>query len=167
MKYKVGDKFLIEITEINERCIFPYNLGNGILMTEEWVSELCRPDDMTVEEAWEIAKKIAYLYFQDPNEEFSGIYTSSYDLLTELSPQEAKTKIEAWEAEKAIKVGDVVRNVGMSDIEVVITKRYKDGTYDGINPSGAVHSGMNDKNWEKTGRHIDIQGVLDRIGGAE
>lgn len=107
------------------------------------------------------------MYFQDPNEEFSGIYTSSYDLLTELSPQEAKTKIEAWEAEKAIKVGDVVRNVGMSDIEVVITKRYKDGTYDGINPSGAVHSGMNDKNWEKTGRHIDIQGVLDRIGGAE
>lgn len=51
MKYKVGDKFLIEITEINERCIFPYNLGNGILMTEEWVSELCRPDDMAVEEA--------------------------------------------------------------------------------------------------------------------
>lgn len=59
---------------------------------------------MTADEAWEIAKK---LFADYSNVELDEIFGKgwSFPKLMELTPQEAKSKIETWEAENGIKVG--------------------------------------------------------------
>lgn len=165
MKYKVGDKFLQEI-EIRQ-IIDPLKYGKQYVVSglqyanDADLDKLRRPDDMTAEDAWEIARKIVYLYFEDPGEEFSSTYTSSYDLLMKLTPQEAKARIETWEAEKEIKVGDVV--VGSAGQNGIVTYiNTNNATV--IWPDGSW--GVKNRNdIKKTGRHIDIQGLLEQIGG--
>ena len=78
-----------------------------------------------------------------------------------------KSKIEAWEAEKEIKVGDVVietSEVGNEYIGVVtqitsaqnsVCMTYSDGSV-GVTLA---------KRLKKTGRHIDIEELLKQIGG--
>ena len=83
--------------------------------------------------------------------------------LWELTPQEAKAKIEAWEAAKEIKVGDEVDICGDKGI---VTSFGTDG--DRIHVlylDGIVNSYRKDKDIKKTGRHIDIDVVLKQIGG--
>lgn len=171
MKYKVGDKFLLEVhvakVDENNKYNCPYRIYTEHFIPGNWservLDELRRPDDMTAEEAWEIAKKIVYLYFQDPNEEFSDTYTSSYDLLAELTPQQAKAKIEAWEANKEIKVGDVVETEDGTKAVVMDIQRQTFGVF---TEDGCVEEWYKSKT-VKTGRHIDIQNILRHIGGAE
>ena len=83
----------------------------------------------------------------------------------ELTPQEAKSRIEAWETENEIKIGDEVDICGDKGI---VTSFGTDGDrihvlyFDGI-----VNSYRKDKDIKKTGRHIDIEGLLKQIGGGE
>ena len=177
MKYKVGDKFLVEITEINDSC-FPYSLSEiGIVVTEENLDKLCRQDDMTAEEAWEIAKKIACGEEQGglSSVEFVDIFGKCCfeDVLSNYTPRHAKAKIEAWEAEKEIKVGDVVHVIPehckKKDVYYFVIRdpaRTNNGYAEGIDKDGDWHCWRTEE-IEKTGRHIDIQGFLEQIGGAE
>lgn len=122
--------------------------------------------DMTAEEAWEIAKKIllypAHGGFNTT--ELEEIFGRT-EHLWELTPQEAKAKIEAWEEEKEIKVGDEVDVCGDKGI---VTSFGTDGDalhvlyFDGI-----VNSYRRDKDVKKTGRHIDIDGILKQIGDTD
>ena len=167
MKYKVGDKFLVEITEINDSC-YPYTLSDiGAITTEENLDKLRRPDDMTVEEAWEIAGKIARpaCYGGYTCEELGGIFgtTGICDIFEKNTPQQTKAKIEAWEAEKEIKVGDVVR---AEDSTKAVVMDARDKCIEVLTENGCAEEWYKSK-VTKTGRHIDIQGVLEQIGGAE
>lgn len=169
MKYKVGDKFLqeIEVGRIVEHAPCPYKmLPDCGGWSEAALNELRRPDDMTAEEAWEIAKK---LFADFKNHELDEIFGKdwSYLKLMNLSPRQAKAKIEAWEAEKEIEVGDIVHFIDKPEIKVMITVKHESGYYNGINAGGSTYSGMNGKYWKKTGRHIDIQSLLKQIGGTE
>ena len=120
MGYKVGDEVLVKAV-INDICVgevHPYevkaadNPGCGSSVRVIYVREedVLPIPDMTAEEAWEIAKKILLYLIQGGynSGELEEIFGRT-EHLWELTPHEAKAKIEAWEAEKEIKVGDVVR----------------------------------------------------------
>ena len=80
--------------------------------------------------------------------------------------EESKRNYTMWEkAKEEIKVGDIVR--GKSDIpaEFCVTEISSYGRLYGIGRNGATYSGKNPEHWEKTGRHIDIDGFLKQIGG--
>lgn len=175
MKYKAGDEVLVRarIMDINYSCKHQYkvksadnyspdDMAKHIYIREEDVLPV---PDMTAEEAWELAKKIllypAHGGFNAT--ELEEIFGRT-EHLWELTPQQAKAKIEAWEA-KQIKVGDEVDICGDKGI---VTSFGTDG--DRIHVlylDGIVNSYRKDKDIKKTGRHIDIDGFLKQIGGNE
>ena len=117
---------------------------------------------MTAEEAWKILSKILLYpanggYSAKELEEIFG----TTEHLWELQPQEAKAKIEAWEA-KQIKVGDFVEfENGIFCVTSLV------GEYCcGMDANGSVYS-VREKDTKKTGRHIDIDGLLKQIGEDE
>lgn len=111
-------------------------------------------------EAWNLAKKM-FLY---PHE---GGYSSTEleeifgrtEHLWELSPQEAAAKIAEWE-EKEIRVND---EVGFSGKTGVVFALY--GKACKILDRNAMIYEINKENLTKTGRTIDIAGLLAQIGG--
>lgn len=158
-KFKIGDEVLVRAKIIAEgRGIFEVDIEeNRFDVCEE---NIVAVPDMTAEEAWEIAKKIL-LY---PDHELEEIFGRTEPLL-ELTPQEAKAKIEAWEAEGEIEVGDVVDICGDKGI---VTSFGTDGDrIDVLYLDGIVNSYRKDKGIKKTGRHIDIKGILNQIGGSD
>jgi hypothetical protein len=116
-------------------------------------------------EVWELAKK---LWHNDARTN-DDIYGIEYfiDIANEYTPQEALAKLETYEKEQEkarqkIMVGDIVA--------------LEDGTKgvvmdeDGVDnvaiftENGCIEAWMNKKYITKTGKHIDIQGVLKQIG---
>ena len=160
MKYKVGDEVLVKAKIITGvRKYFGVEVEDNRFDVCE--DNIIHVPDMTAEEAWGIARKLVREYFE--NEEFGSNYKSSYDLLMKFSPQEAKAKIEVWEAEKEIKVGDEVDICGDKGI---VTSFGTDGnSIHVLFSDGIVTSYRKDKCIKKTGRHIDIDGILKQIGG--
>lgn len=159
MKYKVGDEVMVKakITSVlGTAYTADCSCGNFYLKDEDILHE----PQMTAEEAWEIAKN---LFADYSNIELDEIFGKgwSFPKLMELTPQQAKAKIEAWETEKEIKVGDEVDICGDKGI---ITSFGTDG--DRIHVlylDGIVNSYRKDKDIKKTGRHIDIAGMLKQI----
>lgn len=186
MKYKIGDEVLVK-ARINSVS----NIGTGLpyevkeIDNKEdrprtiWVSEqdIQEVPDMTAEEAWEIVRKIIYEVSDGGMtlDELRSVYgTSDYqEILSHYSPQQAKDKIEAWEAEKEIKVGDVVTITNNDPTSItnektvhtgVITSTHPDNYYDIILGDGLAWSYVDGEKIKKTGRHIDIDGFLKEIG---
>ena len=183
MGYKVGDEVLVKAV-INDICVgevHPYevkaadNPGCGSSVRVIYVREedVLPAPDMTAEEAWEIAKKVLLYTSQGGynSGELEEIFGRT-EHLWELTPHEAKAKIEAWEAEKEIKVGDVVRvtlgklDEGETDT-ALITWVHENNWYDLIMKNGLGWTYVNGERIKKTGRHIDIDGILKQIGGDE
>lgn len=168
MNYKVGDEVLVKAKiagcASSERCMIKVD------RTELFVNgeDVFPVPDMTDDEAWEIAKK---LFADYSNVELDEIFGKgwSFPKLMELTPHEAKAKIEAWEAEKEIKVGDEVRLKRDPGDEYKFFITNKDGFeisgFSGF--KGSVFSRRDIRLYEKTGRHIDIEGILKQIGGDE
>lgn len=158
MKYKVGDEVLVKAKlagcTSSERCMIKVD------RTELFVNgEAIIPiPDMTAEEAWEIAKKLK----QMNEDELLEVFRTNVEhlVLKDFSPQQAKAKIEAWEAENEIKVGDVVKDC-YGNIGAVISK----GTYNSVLFDDGSTWNYTDRTIKKTGRHIDIEGLLKQIGG--
>lgn len=167
MKYKVGDEVLVKV-QIVEEGIYGYGLKtpDGILFTAKRDSVFPIPT-MTAEEAWELARRIEMLSTKEINEIFG--YLTPVEVINNFPHQEAKDMIEALEAEKEIKVGDVVietSEAGNKYIGVVtqitsaqnsVCMAYYDGSV-GITLA---------KRLKKTGRHINIDEILKQIGGDE
>lgn len=173
MKYKVGDEVLVKVRIhriVNHKTDLPYEvkrINNGKIEPRTiWIREedIQSDSQMTAEEAWEIAKK---LFADYSNSELDEIFGKgwSFPKLMELTPQEAKAKIEAWEAEKDIKVGDVVNVCG--DIGVITSFGTDGDSIHVIYSDGIVNSYRKDKDIKKTGSHIDIDWFLKKIGGDE
>lgn len=180
MKYKVGDEVLVKarIVEVKEDERIPYKVKRcGNPAPDNFSSTICveksdivQDPDVTADEAWEIAKKIllypAHGGFNAT--ELEEIFGRT-EHLWELTPQQAKAKIEVWEAEKEIKVGDEVRHKRYTGDEykffVTDKDRFEISGFSGLN--GSVFSCRDIRLYEKTGRHIDIAGLLNQIGGDE
>ena len=105
------------------------------------------------DEAWEAAKKIYFnKYLGD-----AGFMFRRY------SAQEA---IEAVQKE-IVNIGDVIMESGASESEyTIVVTRILGDLYYGINESGAYRT-VDAKNAAKTGKHYDIQTILDSITGVE
>ena len=166
MKYKVGDEVLIKAKIITGvRKYFGVEVEDNRF-------DVCEDDiipvpDMTAEEAWKLAIKLRYMDFEDKIELFNLDPSPSreawLEIMENMSPESVRDKIEAWEAEKEIKVGDEVDICGDKGI---VTSFGTDG--DSIHVlylDGIVTSYRKDKCIKKTGRHIDIDGILKQIGG--
>lgn len=175
MGYKVGDEVIakVRISEVYEKNNYPYeavnvshrNKARSIALRE---SDIIQKPDMTAEEAWEIAKNLFANY---SNAELDDIFEKgwSFPKLMELTPQEAKAKIEAWEAEKEIKVGDEVEfDDTANDIHrsMYVTSKYNDTDYCGICRNGDTYC-VHKLSLKKTGRHVDIEGILKQIENVE
>lgn len=172
MKYKVGDEVLVRVKIIgcsenrvydvmaNRATILETSLIDKIHIRED---DIVQDQDMTAEEAWEIAKK---LFADYSNVELDEIFGKgwSFPKLMELTPQKAKAKIEAWEAKKEIKVGDEVGHDG--EIGVVTNTDDKAGFFNVLFKNGKTAAYKSER-LKKTGRHIDIDGLLKQIGGDE
>lgn len=173
MNYKTGDEVLVKA-----RIIRSYGKGKYITEINEdgyYKTFDCKENDifpypsMTAEEAWEIAKKIllypAHGGFNST--ELEEIFGRT-EHLWELTPQEAKEKIKVWKAGKEIKIGDEVvpkRSPNSDACKFFVTK-IDDDMIEGFSGyNGDVFSGRNIAIYQKTGRRIDIEGLLNQIGG--
>lgn len=166
-KYNVGDEFIIRIEwKKGDVCEF----SDGTLQNVETVKALEKAGgvirkekagNMTSAEAWKIAREITKMDHIKANEIFGTAHTGH--IFRENTEHEAKAKIEAWEAGEEIGVGDVIQNIDNPDAKVLITRDYRDGTYNGIDDTGATFSGIRKKHWKKTGRHYDIEAMLKKF----
>lgn len=173
MKYKVGDEVLVKarIMDLNNSRNHKYKVKSADNKSPDDMArhiyirgeDIVPVPDTTAEEAWEIAKK---LFADYSNAELDDIFGKgwSFPQLMEMTPHEAKTKIKAWEAEKEIKVGDEVEFDG--EIGVVTKTDGAEGFYSLLFKNGETGA-YQAKRLKKTGRHIDIDGLLKQIGGDE
>ena len=193
-KYNKGDKFVIEIDEvfrndvddiIHEEELYRIRGFKSLMFDDYGLDKLHQAitpaedslvDKSKVEEAynkgledgrneaWELAKKLVLL---DSSIGWKIFGTCRVlEVLENFTPQEALAKLEAYEKEQAeIKVGDVIERT--RDNKVIVVCGISDVNYCGL---------MNDGRWTclsfedeitKTGKHIDIQSMLEQIGGAE
>ena len=194
-KYKVEDEVLVraKITCINIDYVHPIEVefenGSRVWLEEkDLLLDMSNVETIPQEEvqksaynqglhdAWELAKRVvrspklvenAQIFI---GENIVGIERESLLIqFFQLSPQEALAKLKEYEGAQEIKVGDVVV---YGDSEVLITKIYK-RSFDGIQLSdnneqgsfGDTYTSRDLEYCKKTGKHIDIQSILDQIGG--
>lgn len=168
MKYKVGDEVFVKgkILEIDKTNPH-YQLNVDIPEFGEFWSpcKLVYQIDKTYEQgladAWELAKKIM-LATDDGGislNDITEIFGSAYCALRDFTYEEALAKIEAYESENEIKVGDVVKVDGL---HCVVTAVYKDSA-DVLFKDGSCEN--SDKTHiENTGKHLEVDDLLRQIG---
>lgn len=185
-KYQKGDKFVVEIKESG----YPYSvIGERRNCSEEFLDSLDRLDSDYINEhfgelqdeaynqglndgrneVWELSKRIIGILDKEnheliPAKELIKIYGSN-DLLDIFAfiPQEALAKLKAYE-DSRFEVGDVVKVE--RGVKFVVTHISKGGEYlFGICATGDTYSSIHKRYCKKTGKHIDIQSILEQIGG--
>lgn len=180
MIYKVGDEVLVKANIVagkiiaNTKNCYRASIGSSYFDISE--GSIIPIPDMTAEEAWEIAKRL-FLSKCDgienafSDKELEDIFGTRdlAEIVNNNTPNQIKAKIEVWEAEKGIKVGDEV--VPKSDPYnneckfIVTMKDDEDGVISGFSAfDGDIFSGRDINRYQKTGRHIDIEGLLKQIG---
>ena len=135
-------------------------------------SEKGKNYDDGLREAWGLAKKIIC------NIEYGGLHTSELeqifgyaefdDVLKNYTPQEAAAKIAEWEDGREIRFRDEVIYGGNGNRRGVVTKEHTGFSDDEccvLWSDGGVGTPLKSR-LTKTGRHIDIAGLLAEIGGA-
>ena len=167
--FKVGDEVQIKgkVVAIEiERCGLPYWVGvsNGM---GYWLSEADITDktyEKGLADAWELAKKIQYGLTRAQLENIFGTDNESR-IMDMYTSEEALAKIEAYEKEKEIKVGDeVVHGIGGCETRFIVTSM-SDGMIRGFDSNGITHSFTFPNRFiTKTGKHIDIESLLRQIG---
>lgn len=213
-KYKVGDKVVLTVSDVNEKAYYSYYVfnDNDLILWEPSTDKYAEPLTTYTEpleakirrqaaeitrllaenkelkeeskrnytiniemaraeghsEAWEMARKIAVI---PKNGGYGGsklieiFNTALIDEILNLTYPFAAAKVAEWEkAKEEIKRGDIIRNKSYTTSEFCVTEINCDGLLYGIGRYGSTYSGKNPEDWEKTGRHIDIDGFLKQIG---
>lgn len=116
MQYKVGDKILLpmEIVAKEERTIEARaEDGSNLYFSQNTIDKTAiRFTAKTYEQgsadAWKLAKKI-YDMNCDAIEEIFGVKGGFYEVIRNFTFEDCRDKIEAYEKEKKIKVGNIVK----------------------------------------------------------
>ncbi len=108
-------------------------------------------------DAWELARKLNDMKWEELEKIFV-ISDSFYEIIRTFTPQEALAKLKAYE-ETQIEVGDVVE---CNYHKIVITSVCGEEVA-GIDDIGATFL-IKMERCKKTGKHIDIQSILESIG---
>ena len=176
-KYKVDDKVVLTVSDVNEKAYYPYYMFNNN-NSNLWISstdKYSEPLSAYIEqaraegqnEAWELARKITYQPINGGfnRSEFEEIFDEGYisDIFEKYTYTEAAAKVARWEkAKDEIKVGDVVSHE--EKYGVVISE----GTicFRGFTDDGTPFEWYKER-CTKTGRHIDIDSFLKQIRGEQ
>lgn len=188
--YNLGDKFVIEIEQIckgeNDReypnmdnHLYKIKGFNSLAFDKAGLDKLqkygtYKPSELEefkkeaynkgLQDAWEFIRKTRGLSAKKGKEIFG--YSYMLDAIDHLTPQEVLAKLEAYEKEQdEIKVGDVLRN-NNTPKTVVVTK-IRDDRFGGFDKYGIPYGDLYIEHWHKTGKHIDISSILEKIGGGE
>ena len=166
MKYKVGDEVLMkaEITKVYDTGVIIKVGGLCEAFFANENIEVNKTYEQGLADAWELAKKIGY----EPkkggfsNAELMEIFGTAiiegiYDRFT---VEEALAKIESYEKENEIKVGNEVR---CGNVYGVVTYS-KNGYASVMWKDGSIGDECECKDLTKTGKHIDIESLLRQIG---
>lgn len=171
MKYKIGDIVLVEAEIVDTSPGEPGYLVKTERGSDKWVYELeIRPmDSRTYEDGlidgWETARRL----FNRPDDggftqtELDEIFGCDWrDVINRYTAAEAAEKIREWKDRKQIHVGDVVRIDGCA--KAVVTQVDENGDCQVLYSDGCTgYADLADI--RKTGRSIDIAGLLAEIGG--
>ena len=165
--FKVGDEVFIkaEITDVHPGSERPYFVHPN-LDSVNWVSKntLYRSDgnyEQGLADSWNLLKKV-YDMTCNAIEEIFDVEGGFWDVIRDFTYEEALAKIEAYEKEKEIKVGDVVHHMGGKTF--IVTYIHDDGHVSGITEEGGIYSRVGIGNVVKAGKHIDIESLLKEIG---
>lgn len=173
MKYKVGDKVILEgqVDDINDK--YSLNVGvkfknNTIIYFEDkYLSKnVLSKNNKTYEDgladAWELVRNL-YDFTCDELEDIYKVQGGFYGVISKYAIQEAIAKLEAYEESKSIKVGDVVYANGVQGVVIDIISDDDCYIYD---ENGCIEVVKFEK-INKTGRTVDIEHLLEQIRGDE
>lgn len=171
-KFKVGDRVLVEGVigtppSNNEPHIKTVRIADayGMNIYEKYIhpaQEKTYEDGLN--DAWETAGKIVSAI---PCDDLIDIFDTDYwkEIFKDKTASEAIEKIKAWEDEKnKIHVGDVIETEDGCNAVVI---RINDDTFTALFKDGdtVIYTYTRDWGLKKTGRVIDIEGLLRQIGG--
>lgn len=172
MKYKPGDEVLVKgaITDLHEGTDHPYFVAVNY-DSVNWVSEdKIFPADKTytqgLADAWELAKKILFKEYGYSAQQIYDIFGGgAMQTVKNLTIEEALAKLEAYEKEKEIKVGDVVYygTDEYTSTQSIVTRIEGDVVYT-VYADGSCGKEHYPSDLKKTGKHIDIESLLRQIG---
>lgn len=111
-------------------------------------------------DAWELAKKI-YDMTCTQVEKIFGVDGGFWNVVREITVEEALAKIEAYEREKEIKVGDVV--VIDDDVNALVIDEISEESVFVLTENGCIET-RTKKYLEKTDKKISISDLLRQIG---
>ena len=185
-KYKVGDKFIIEIAEVYENVLSGIDAfeaaiseplykikgfnslvfdKNGLDKLEKLKESLPIPYSEAykkgMNDTWDIARELCKTGYNDYINIF-GDKSVKY-VIKNLTPLEIKEKIESFK--KEIKVGDVV-TVGDGDIKFICTKDNANGDYSKchlLSSDGSVWEDCIKSDCKKVGKNVKIGDLLEKI----
>ena len=180
-KYKVGDKFIINIKEVlesekgtlyranyNTLAFDDYGLDglqkyDALQERLELREELKKAEyNKGLDDAWELLRKLLKMDVSDIYEVY-GKHEYIGDIVDTFSPQEALAKLKAYEEAK-IEVGDVVETTDLVDTfkSIVLDDDGLD-CYIVMNENGSVKA-TRKTDCKKTGKHINLGSILEQIG---
>lgn len=185
-RYKVGDKFIIEIAEVYENVLSDVDVfeattseplyrikgfnslvfdKNGLDKLEKLKESLPIPYSEAykkgMNDTWDIARELCKTGYSEFTEMFDD--ETVEHVIKNFTPLEIKEKIESFK--KEIKVGDVV-TVGGGDITFICTKDNSNGDYTKchlVAGDGSVYEDCDKFDCQKTGKSIDIGKILKEI----
>ena len=176
-KYKTGDKFVIEIgaERLGDPILYRIKGFNTLVFDDNGLDKLERYDadakanadynsgyEDGLRDAWECEKRIYDMTGKERKECFCR--DSLYQLMTELTASEAIAKLKEYEAKQAeIKVGDEIINEGDKGVVTCVNR----DVCDVIWFDGSVNEAFEKRNLRKTGRHYDIDSILEQLKGAD
>lgn len=163
MKYKKGDKFIIEVEGVREYPM--YRICQGQLMYESTL-DLLEPYDESADyqrglnDAWETAREVFGMTIQELYDAFGE---DGLCLLQKTTVAEALARIRAYEEAQKIHVGNEVTCKGYGGKAVVTHVNDKDATI--LHWLGGASCVKKD-HLTKTGRHFpEVATLLDKMKG--
>lgn len=165
--FKVGDEVSVkgEITKVCESGVVVKAHYFGEAYNDKSNMDLIgKTYEQGLADAWELAKKI-YDMKCDAIEEIFGVKGGFYEVVRNFTFEDCRDKIEAYEKEKEIKVGDeVVHGEGSFQTKFTVTF-FESNKVEGFDKNGNTHSFCYPNPYiKKTGKHIEIEGILKQIG---
>lgn len=164
--YKPGDEVLIkaEITDVARGSTRPYFVAPD-KYSVNWVSEdKIIPMDKTyvdgLSDAWNLLKKI-YDMKCETIEQIFDVEGGFWDVIRDFTYEEALAKIEAYEKEKSVCVGDVVEDE--EGTKALVIDEATESTCFVFTENGCVEEWYK-RDLKKTGKKIPISGLLWQIG---
>lgn len=181
-KYHKGDKFIVEIKEVinsDNGTLYRSDFktltfdDNGLDKLQKYKQPTISEDTLEMErikalnegrnEMWEWIKKLWDLGTRNCNNIFK--YPLVSDIIENYTPQEVIAKLEVYEKEQEIKVGDVLK-AKVDGTKCVVSSDKVDNGYVLTFPDGSGSARdltYIEKHYVKTGKHIDIQNMLNQI----